>query len=263
MEEITREKIIEIGKKAGTDKIAHHGYDRFYHRHLRILKEKNDFSIIEIGFGDGSSVKFWRELFPKSFLYCFDRDVTISGSGFSVLKCDQSDASALKRSADKISRPVHLIIDDGSHLPTHQISTFNYLFKNVLQDGGIYIIEDIETSYWRYFDVYGYKTRYGIYHPKSSIEIFKKTIDLINAEYLSKRQNKQLRRKISLTGMDLSAADLISEISFGQNCVVIHKKTSEDAKYESRAYGLASRVSSIHALEEFWKMFKNKFIYRN
>ncbi len=40
-----------------------------------------------------------------------------------------------------------IIIDDGSHINEHVIETFKMLFP-LLKDGGLYVIEDIQTSYW-------------------------------------------------------------------------------------------------------------------
>ncbi len=40
-----------------------------------------------------------------------------------------------------------VIIDDGSHFNWHRIFTFEHSFGN-LKDGGLYIIEDMQTSFW-------------------------------------------------------------------------------------------------------------------
>jgi hypothetical protein len=40
-----------------------------------------------------------------------------------------------------------IVIDDGSHLPRHQLVSFCALFPFV-RPGGLYIIEDIESSYY-------------------------------------------------------------------------------------------------------------------
>ena len=40
-----------------------------------------------------------------------------------------------------------IIVDDGSHLNEHVIETFEVLFP-LLKDGGIYVVEDTQTSYW-------------------------------------------------------------------------------------------------------------------
>lgn len=39
-----------------------------------------------------------------------------------------------------------MIVDDGSHIPSHQMASWHYLFKT-LKPGGIYVIEDLHTSY--------------------------------------------------------------------------------------------------------------------
>lgn len=41
-----------------------------------------------------------------------------------------------------------IIIDDGSHCNNHVIATFKILFP-LLKLGGIYAIEDLQTSYWK------------------------------------------------------------------------------------------------------------------
>ena len=50
--------------------------------------------------------------------------------------------------ADVGGQKFDVIIDDGSHIPWHQIFTLETIFDTFLKDGGVYIIEDIETSYW-------------------------------------------------------------------------------------------------------------------
>jgi len=49
---------------------------------------------------------------------------------------------------DLIARgPWDIIIDDGSHVPYHQVFSFFSLWKAVVP-GGLYVIEDLETNYW-------------------------------------------------------------------------------------------------------------------
>jgi demethylmacrocin O-methyltransferase len=40
-----------------------------------------------------------------------------------------------------------IVIDDGSHISSHVIMSFSTLFP-ALSDGGLYVIEDLQTSYW-------------------------------------------------------------------------------------------------------------------
>lgn len=44
--------------------------------------------------------------------------------------------------------PYDIIIDDGSHMVRHVIASFEALFP-YLRRGGLYIIEDLHTSYWK------------------------------------------------------------------------------------------------------------------
>jgi hypothetical protein len=40
-----------------------------------------------------------------------------------------------------------IIIDDGSHVNEHVITTFEYLLP-ILNNEGLYVIEDTQTAYW-------------------------------------------------------------------------------------------------------------------
>jgi SAM-dependent methyltransferase len=110
------------------------------------------------------------------------------------------------------------INDDGSHMPEHQILSFNTLFPS-LCEGGVYIIEDIETSYWTRGGLYGYQTRYGYKHPNSIIEIFKEVADSVNTEFAGKHQNR------------VEHHESIGSITFSRNCIIITKKTQKTRKY--------------------------------
>jgi hypothetical protein len=47
-------------------------------------------------------------------------------------------------------------MDDCSHLTDHVITTFNYAFLHCLAEGGIYFIEDLNTSYWENYRTSNY-----------------------------------------------------------------------------------------------------------
>jgi hypothetical protein len=46
--------------------------------------------------------------------------------------------------------PFDIVIDDGSHVPKHVVTSFGALFPQV-KDGGLYVIEDVQTTFWPNF----------------------------------------------------------------------------------------------------------------
>jgi hypothetical protein len=232
-----------LGEAAGTDKTIHHGYERFYPQFLAPLRKLKRFGIVEIGYGQGQSIPFWRELFPKAHITCFDRDVNCSGEGFEVLKVDQSDSEALAHAISQINEPVHLVVDDGSHLPSHQLSTFSLLFESLLQAGGIYIVEDVETSYWISGDIYGYPTRFGIYNRWSAVELLKTAVDYLNRSFLSPQDKNLVEYSMSIGGLSPTSVELISSLTFAQNCIIAVKALEEHRKFYARDYNFAPNTS--------------------
>ena len=231
----------KMGLQYGTDKITHHGYHRYYPRYLDYYRSMPGGSMIEIGIDRQKSLNMWLEYFPNAFIYGIDIVVAASGPRHKIFKTDQSNMIELENIVNNITHPVFFIIDDGSHVPEHQTASFNYLFSKKLMPGGVYIIEDIETSYWINNGIYGYSTNYGYRHSKSIIEIFKDLVDEVNNEFLNQQaknsQNRRLGAELSLT-----SRSSISSITFGQNCIIVVKKTQEEEMYASREYRFSANV---------------------
>lgn len=204
----------ELGQKAGTDKVKHHGYHFFYPSFLDKIRDEK-FNMLEIGYGSGESMKMWCEYFPNCNFFCIDINIeTIYNERCRVIKADQSNNDDLQKIVKQIGT-TKFIIDDGSHNPKHQFDTFIYLFENLLEDGGIYIIEDIETNYWKPNAVlYGYQV--GNFNLMKNISTCQ---DMINHEF-SKVQNTLK----------------ISTITYGQNCIIVTKRTKEEQIYFDRKY---------------------------
>jgi len=226
-----------IGSRCGTDKIYQHGYHRFYPIHIERFRTLQGGGMLEIGVDESHSLNLWLEYFPHAFIYGIDIGVCKEGERFKIFQADQSKTSQLENIAKNlVTHPIFLIVDDGSHVPDHQVQTFNYFFTHLLQPGGVYIIEDVETSYWTRNGLYGYQTQYGYHHQYSAIEIFKDLLDDINMEFLTNNNRRAQDRRVSGCFSPETRAD-ISMISFGQNCIIINKKTAEDReKYDDRKY---------------------------
>lgn len=209
-----KKSFYELCKDAGTDKVMHHGYHFFYPSFLEKLRNEK-FTMLEIGYGSGESAKMWCEYFPYTSFFCIDIDTeAVHSERCRIIKADQSKKEDLQKITGKIGS-AKLIIDDGSHNPRHQFDTFMYLFENLLEEGGIYIIEDIETNYWKpNAGLYGRFV--GDFNLMKSISSFP---DMINHEF-SKIQNTLK----------------ISTVTYGQNCIIITKRTQEEQLYFDRKY---------------------------
>lgn len=237
----SRELVKAAGICSKTDKVLHHGYERFYPDFLSEYDTKA--AILEIGYGSGQSVQFWKSLYPESYLYLLDRDVELEGEGYRVMRCDQSSSTDLGSIVERLKDvKFNLVIDDGSHIPEHQLGAFNAFFKALLGGGGIYIIEDIETSYWRRGGCYGYPTRYGLDSPRSLVRLFSGLVHWVNREFLDPREKETLCRQLMEAGFDPGAMDAVASISFAHNCIRVMKASGGDAVFADRCYRLRQNV---------------------
>lgn len=234
---LTRKTFEQAAKASGTDKGVVHGYQRFYPLVLSQLSRREPFTIVEIGYGNGASIPMWQSLFPNAFLVCIDKDVAQSGDGYVVIQADQSDTRSIMAAMAEIEGPVRLIIDDGSHHPQHQLSSFSILFESLLEPGGHYIIEDIETSYWLAGNLYGNEMRYGLFSRWSAMEALKLAADYVNRTFLSPEDRSLVEYSMMMAGLSPSSAEAISFVAFGQNCALLKKMEPGDQAYVDRDYG--------------------------
>ena len=89
----------------------------------------------------------------------------------------QEDKKFLKQLAKELP-PLDLLIDDGGHSMKQQITTFQELYDKV-KDDGVYLIEDLHTSYMKFYGG-GYKKS------RSFIEFSKNFIDKLHAWHTKK-----------------------------------------------------------------------------
>jgi cephalosporin hydroxylase len=92
-----------------------------------------------------------------------------------IFQGSQIDHNFLDKVMDNIDTPLDIIIDDGSHINEHVINTFEYLFPK-LKLGGIYIIEDTQTSYR---DEYLGDSN-NLNNPNTIMNFFKRIPDCLN-----------------------------------------------------------------------------------
>ncbi len=136
--------LIEIASKyKSTKKMM--GFIDIYNYYFNAIKDKN-LNIFEIGVETGESLRMFSDYFNKSNIIGLDienKDYNIER--VEIFCGDQSDKNILNRIIEKY-KTFDVIIDDGSHKNKDVINSFNYLFPH-LKFGGLYVIEDLQTSY--------------------------------------------------------------------------------------------------------------------
>jgi len=223
--------IKEYGTKTSTDKVYDHGYHRFYNKYLLEYRNIENCGVLEIGVAGFNSIDMWKLFFPHAFVYGIDIDIEYRDARVKIYKTDQTNISNLEFIKNDISHPIYFINDDGSHIPEHQLTSFDFLFSNVLQDGGVYIIEDIEVSYWKKGALYGYNAQYGIENFASIVEKFKLLVDYVNSAFLNENDKKNLDVKTYF--LSSKTKNSILSINFSENCIIIKKKQESDYKYHN------------------------------
>ena len=200
--------LIEIGKKYPSSKNIS-GFIQLYEKYFTSLKNLK-INILEIGIENGDSLRIWREFFPNANICGIDIDKkNFKIENVDILQGDQSNQLFLKSVIDKYKN-FDIIIDDGSHQSKHIITSFKFLFP-FLNDNGIYVVEDLQTSY---FPRYG-GSRINLKKKNSSMNFIKSLTDSINYE----KNNRPYFNKNNFEG-------LIKSIYFHQNIAFIYKGKS-------------------------------------
>jgi len=154
-----------------------HHYFEIYHRHFQRFRGKSPV-VVEVGVFQGGSLQMWREYFGKGTrIVGIDVDprcLEFADEATTILIGDQADPAFL---ADVRRRFPHvdILIDDGGHYMVEQIVTFGELYPH-LQPNGVYLCEDVHTSYLPRWEG-------GLRRPGTFIEFSKALVDGLHAWY--------------------------------------------------------------------------------
>lgn len=180
-------------------------YDRFFSKY-----RGKDVTILEIGVFKGGSLQMWKNYFKgsdnKLQIYGIDIDPgckRLEEEDIKIFIGSQEDREFLRKIKEEIGK-VDILIDDGGHTMNQQIVTFEELF-DLVDDNGVYLCEDLHTSYWK---DYG-----GGYKGDSFIEYSKNLIDYINAHH---SETDQLQVN--------SYTDSIGYVTYCDSMIFIEKK---------------------------------------
>ena len=165
-------------------------YLDIYERNLACYRNRPLF-FLEIGVFDGGSLDMWRRYFGAEATIVgidINQDCATRVDPPNFVRIgSQADPKFLHSVIEEFGPP-DVILDDGSHIATHQRASFDILFPS-LKEGGLYIIEDMHTSYWPEWEG-GYK-RSG-----SAIEFVKQMIDDLHAWYHKRSTSTPARDEI-------------------------------------------------------------------
>ena len=183
-------------------------YLSIYDRHLSRYRG-SAVRMLEIGVFKGGSLRMWREYLGSSAtIFGIDIDPgckTFDGLHAQVRIGSQDDAGFLDKVLTEMGG-VDVIVDDGSHLSSHQIKSFQHLFPK-LSDGGIYICEDLHSNYWRGWHQGGYR-RGGTF-----IETTKRIIDDMHSDFHQKGERELDRASRSVGAMHFYNSMIVIEKS--------------------------------------------------
>jgi hypothetical protein len=105
-------------------------------------------SVLEVGINAGSSLRMWEEYFPNADIYGVDINRSLLFDAGRI-RCAYADASSSESLLQAVRAfgggPFDLIVDDGSHIDSHQITTANTLLQFVSAAGRL-VIEDIDID---------------------------------------------------------------------------------------------------------------------
>lgn len=127
-----------------SDKFYWHGYIDFYEK---FFVKHNITTVAEFGIYRGDSIRWLLSRFPYAKVYGADiialQATWPKDERFRFFQLDQGNLDQIKSFLGQDQ--FDLIIDDGSHLPLHQL---NCLIEGIraLNHNGIYIVEDVHTS---------------------------------------------------------------------------------------------------------------------
>lgn len=169
-----------------SDRLIHkwnHYFD-IYERHFSRFRDK-EIVLLEIGVLEGGSLQMWKKYFGSSAkIYGIDINPNckeLEEDNIEIFIGSQSDRAFLRTVKNSIPK-IDILIDDGGHTMRQQIVSYEELFEH-LKDDGVYLCEDLHTSYYLKYGG-GYKRR------NTFIEYSKNFIDSLNAFHSSQKALK-------------------------------------------------------------------------
>lgn len=137
--------LCKLAKKYKTDKCPYigrsHSYTPVYYE---MFKDKPIKKVLEVGIGEGGSLRMWRDFFPNAQIYGADinKKWLFEEERIKTFLCDETKEEDLKALIKKTGKNLDIVIDDASHRLSHQLFMARTLLPMLKKDV-IYVIEDV------------------------------------------------------------------------------------------------------------------------
>ena len=193
-----------------------------YELFLNQLKGKGA-AVLELGAGPdfniGASVRVWKDYFGNASVHVADiKELAcrLEPEGFNVHVGDLGNVDFVQGLA---KAKWDFVIDDASHIWSHQILAFRTLFPSVVS-GGIFIMEDLCTSYGEMRKEYSRGAGDRVKDPVNYFLALSRGVcypAAIGAD-------GEVRRIYEITAIDEALSKQIAMLSWiGNSCVIIRK----------------------------------------
>lgn len=196
-------------------------YFKIYDRHLGHLIGKN-FTLLEIGIAGGGSLQLWRAYFGEKVSVAgidIDPKCQYREPQIETFTGSQTDTEFLNRVVNTVGQPT-VIIDDGSHVQSDVLATFDHLYP-LLPSDGIYIIEDCHTSYWPRFQG-------GLNSHLNVVDIMSRNVHDVNTKWFNLPRHPKMNN--------------LNSIHFYDSMIVFEKKPTTINRYMVDADANGARI---------------------
>lgn len=208
-------------------------YFDIYERHFNRFRNK-EVVILEIGVSYGGSLQMWKDYFgSKAKIFGIDinpKCKKFEEDNIKIFIGSQSDRKFLAEVKESIPL-IDILIDDGGHTMSQQIISYEELFDHI-KDDGVYLCEDVHTSYWPKWEG-GYKKQ------NTFIEYSKNFIDYLNA-YHSKEKSLKTN----------SFTKSVDSIHYYDSIIVIEKRIKEKPFHEKTGENLFKKSKIMNRLKK-------------
>ncbi|MDR1425253.1 MAG: methyltransferase domain-containing protein [Azoarcus sp.] len=220
-------------------KVTHYPflYDRIFASHLDAGKP---LTLLEIGVQNGGSLQIWKDYLPPgSEIHGIDINPACQalefGDGIQFHLGSATDLDFINTVFKDVRFDV--ILDDGSHMQADIAAAFLNLFKK-LQPGGVYVVEDLLTAYWKQYGG-------GFGKHDSAIEFFKRFVDGLNGDHLTEIAPQ--RGPEAIPFLSMYREEIASVAFYDSICAITRYRAPKRAPFVNMTTGTECNVARIGA----------------